>query len=105
MHCQGEVCTGCLLVLDFVWLARRRSILCLSVRQRLLNIGRFFEDLSDLWMRRGCLCLLHHVWRHALGGTQPSLLQLKEMRLLGRHGGYLGRAPSLMGSPVALIDE
>src|SRR5262245_49408502 len=105
LHCQGEVCTGCLLVPDFVWVARCRSIFFLSVLQRLLNIGRLFADPSDLWLRRRCLCLPHDVWRHALGGTHPSVVQLKIMRLRGRSGGYPGRAPSLTGPPVALFDE
>jgi hypothetical protein len=36
---------------------------------------------------------------------QPSLLQLEKMCLLGRHGGYFGRAPRFPGTPVALIDK
>ena len=78
MHCQDEVRAACPLVPDFVWAARCRNIVFLSPLQRLIDIGG-----GDIRLRYRCLCLPNGLWRHAFGGAQPSLLEVKKMRLLG----------------------
>src|SRR5262245_4437187 len=98
LHRQGEVRAACLLVPEFAtWY---RNIFFLSSLQRLINIRR-----GDLRLRYRYLCPLNCFCRHAFGGTQPSLLQVEKMCLLGWHGGHLGGALRLLGTPIALVDQ